>query len=113
MLAAFATVLVRFTSAVALTLLKAIAIAMVTNWTHWVFAEALAMQMQMPMVFATMQMSVWVLWMLAAFAMVQVKFTNAVADIPEGDCDCNGNQVDASGDCGGAVLGRRRRWNLR
>ena len=24
------------------------------------------------------------------------------ADIPEGDCDCNGNQLDASGDCGGA-----------
>lgn len=24
------------------------------------------------------------------------------SDIPEGDCDCNGNQVDAAGDCGGA-----------
>ena len=24
------------------------------------------------------------------------------SDIPEGDCDCNGNQLDASGDCGGA-----------
>ena len=24
------------------------------------------------------------------------------ADIPEGDCDCNGNQADAAGDCGGA-----------
>ena len=23
-------------------------------------------------------------------------------EIPEGDCDCNGNQLDASGDCGGA-----------
>jgi len=74
---AFAMVLVIFTSAVALTLLKATAIAMVTNWTHWAFAEALAMQMQMQTVSATMQMSVWVLWMLAAFAMVQVMFTNA------------------------------------
>ena len=25
-------------------------------------------------------------------------------DIPEGDCDCNGNQLDALGDCGGTCL---------
>ena len=26
------------------------------------------------------------------------------ADIPEGDCDCNGNQLDALGVCGGPCL---------
>ena len=26
------------------------------------------------------------------------------SDIPEGDCDCNGNQLDAVGDCGGDCL---------
>ena len=29
------------------------------------------------------------------------------ADIPEGDCDCNGNQADALGECGGDCAGRR------
>ena len=26
------------------------------------------------------------------------------ADIPDGDCDCNGNQLDALGECGGDCL---------
>ena len=26
------------------------------------------------------------------------------ADIPEGDCDCDGNQLDALGECGRTVL---------
>ena len=30
-----------------------------------------------------------------------VTSTNAAADIPEGDCDCTGNQLDALGVCGG------------
>ena len=28
-------------------------------------------------------------------------FTSVDADIPEGDCDCNGNQLDVLGECGG------------
>ena len=28
------------------------------------------------------------------------------SDIPEGDCDCDGNQLDALGECGGA-------WRMR
>ena len=31
------------------------------------------------------------------------------ADIPEGDCDCDGNQLDALGECGGDVLRTRTR----
>jgi hypothetical protein len=54
MLAAFATVPVRFTSAVAQTHLKAIAIAMEMNWMLQVFAEGLVQPMRKPMVFAMM-----------------------------------------------------------
>ena len=36
------------------------------------------------------------------------------ADIPEGDCDCDGNQLDALGVCGGDLCsGRGCRWHLR
>ena len=28
-----------------------------------------------------------------------------VRDIPDGDCDCNGNQIDALGVCGGDCVG--------
>ena len=34
-------------------------------------------------------------------AMGQVRLSNVVAQIPEGDCDCEGNQLDALGVCGG------------
>ena len=29
------------------------------------------------------------------------RFTSGCADIPDGDCDCDGNQLDALGVCGG------------
>ena len=39
----------------------------------------------------------------AAFAMVLVPFTIVdVLTFPAGDCDCNGNQEDALGNCGGS-----------
>ena len=37
-----------------------------------------------------------------AFATVRARFTSGCADIPEGDCDCDGNQLDALGVCGGS-----------
>ena len=37
---------------------------------------------------------------LAAFATVLARFTGC-SDIPAGDCDCDGNQLDALGVCGG------------
>ena len=37
----------------------------------------------------------------AASATVLAPSTSADADIPEGDCDCDGNQLDALGVCGG------------
>ena len=35
------------------------------------------------------------------------------ADIPAGDCDCNGNQLDALGVCGGTCVRHRRGRHLR
>ena len=32
------------------------------------------------------------------------------ADIPEGDCDCDGSQLDALGVCGGDCEGCQQQW---
>ena len=37
------------------------------------------------------------------FVMAQEPFTIGCFAIPEGDCDCSGNQFDASGVCGGGA----------
>ena len=43
----------------------------------------------------------WASLMLAASATVGEIYECGCSDIPAGDCDCNGNQLDALGVCGG------------
>ena len=76
----YATVQVLFTTVVARTLLRVIAIAMETGMTPWAFVAVLAQRMRTQMVSATMQMTVLDSWMLAEFAMAQVKSTRV--DVP-------------------------------
>ena len=44
--------------------------------------------------------------MSVVFVMVQAQYTSvAVQEYPAGDCDCDGNQLDALGVCGGDCAG--------
>jgi hypothetical protein len=67
-----------FTSAVAPTFPRVIAIATETNWTPWAHVGVLARQMWTQTEFAMTPMIASVNWMLAAFATDQARFMNAV-----------------------------------
>ena len=59
-------------------------------------AVVIVLRTPMPMAFVTTKMTALEHSMLAACAMALARFTSVDAlDIPEGDCDCEGNQLDA------------------
>ena len=62
---------------------------------------AIVFQMPMPMAFVTMWMTALANTISVAFAMAQAPFSSVDAAIPAGDCDCEGNELDALGVCGG------------
>ena len=80
---------------------KATAIAMATNSTPLAFVEALVQLTSMQMASVTSLMNALALTTLVECATVQEKSTSGCTDIPAGDCDCDGNQLDAVGVCGG------------
>ena len=61
----------------------------------------IAQKMPMRMASAMMWMTALASSMLAACATAQEIFECGCEDIPAGDCDCDGNQLDALGVCGG------------
>ena len=50
---------------------------------------------------ATTSMLVWENLTPVVYATDQARFTSGCTDIPEGDCDCDGNVLDECGICGG------------
>ena len=102
MLAACATAPVRFMSADAKTFQLAIATATAAKKTPWACAVVTAQQMLMQMAFVTTWTTAWARSTRAVCAMALARFTSAdVRTLQHGDCDCNGNQLDALGVCGG------------
>ena len=79
MLAASATVLARFTTAVVTRFQPAIAIVMAISLMPWMFAVARACQTPMAMGYVMTLTPVLDPWMLAASATVLARFTTAVA----------------------------------
>ena len=99
---AFAMARVPFTSVDVQPFLPAIAIAKAISWTSSGCVEATAFMMRIKMGYAMTSMPALASTTPVAFAMAQVRFMTAdAADIPAGDCDCEGNQLDALGVCGG------------
>ena len=61
-----------------------------------------ALKTSMPTAFATTSTIASARWTLAACATVRrAVYECGCDDLPQGDCDCNGNQVDALGVCAG------------
>ena len=79
---------------------RVIAIATATSWMLWASAVATALQMQTVMACATRR-SARAPKMLAACDGPGAIYECGCEDLPAGDCDCNGNQLDALGVCGG------------
>ena len=82
--------------------LLAIATAMAINSMPWAYAEVLAPMTPMKTAFVTMPTIVWV--PLDACGVCNGPgeiYACGCSDIPAGDCDCDGNQLDALGTCGG------------
>ena len=91
--AACATALVPFTRAVAPTFLKAIAIATATKSMCSGCAGEAAPRTRTWTASATTWTSAWACWMRAGFATVLVRSTVRMHRHPDGDCDCDGNQL--------------------
>ena len=60
-----------------------------------------AQRTPMPTASATMSTTAWANSTSVASATVLARYECGCSDIPEGDCDCDGNQLDALGVCGG------------
>ena len=72
-----------------------------TKKTPWAFAAAIARLTRTLTASATMWTTALASLTLVAFATVLERFRCGCSDIPAGDCDCDGNQLDALGVCGG------------
>ena len=100
--AASATALVRFTTAVVTRFQQGIAIVMAISLTSWAYVAVHAPQTPMAMGY--------VMTLTTALALDACGICNgpgAIYDcgceaIPAGDCDCDGNQLDVLGVCGGS-----------
>ena len=91
----------RFTSADVLTSQKETATATATSSTPWAYVAVTALPMRTPMASATMSTTAWANSTSAASATdLGAIYECGCSDIPEGDCDCDGNQLDALGVCG-------------
>ena len=100
--AAFAMAQVLCLAAFALRFPKGIAIAMATSLTPWGSVVAIAPRTLMPMASATMWTTASDPLTRVAFAMAQETSSSVdVLTFPKGICDCDGNQLDALGVCGG------------
>ena len=71
-----------------------------TSLTPSASAAETARPTRMPMAFVTTSIHVLENSTSAASATALAPSTSGCADIPEGDCDCEGNQLDALGVCG-------------
>ena len=100
--AVFATALAPFTTVAVVTSLKENVIAMATLKTLWVCVAVVVSLTMTTMESAMMSTTALELMTNAASAMEPGATSECgCGDIPQGDCDCNGNQLDAIGVCGG------------
>ena len=98
--AASATVLAPSTSADVLTSQKETATATATSSTPWACAAVTAQRTPMPMASATMLTTAWRTYDECGICNGPgAIYECGCSDIPEGDCDCDGNQLDAL-ECG-------------
>ena len=80
---------------------KETATATATSSTPWACAAVTVQRTPTPMASATMWTTAWVLDECGICNGPGAIYECGCSDIPEGDCDCDGNQLDALGVCGG------------